>query len=129
METSRDVIFDEDVTFIISKKNHTYEVHDEEPKAPRGTGTDAEEHDPEDHDMAKPQKTEYPLREMIIYEKRPAWACEIIQDAKKHGALDGSLRESKRPCTYSNTWHCYSKSLMQNLPIMMKQLRRKYGRT
>ena len=30
------------------------------------------------------------------------WACEIIQDAKKYGAPDGSLRENKRPCTYTS---------------------------
>ena len=54
IETSRDVTFDEDAAFSRSKPNHTDEVHDEEPEAPRATDIDAEEHDPEDHDMTKP---------------------------------------------------------------------------
>ena len=39
---------------------------------------------------------------MVTYKRRPTWAREIIQDAEKYGAPDGSLRESKRPRT------CYS---------------------
>ena len=54
IETSRDVTFDEDITFSKSKQNHIDEVDDEEPKAPRVTGTNAKECDPEDHDMAEP---------------------------------------------------------------------------
>ena len=54
IETSRDVTFDEDIAFNKSRPNHADEVHDDEPKAPRATSTDAEEHDPEDHDMTEP---------------------------------------------------------------------------
>ena len=50
--------------------------------------------------MAEPQKLEDPPREMITYKRSPAQARDIIQDAEKYGAPDGSLRESKRPCTY-----------------------------
>ena len=39
---------------------------------------------------------------MITYKRRLAWARQIIQDAEKYGAPNGSLRESKRPSTYSS---------------------------
>ena len=39
---------------------------------------------------------------MISYKRRPAWARELIQDVEKYGAPDGSLRETKRPRTYSS---------------------------
>ena len=54
IETRRYVTFDEDATFSRSKMNHTYEVNDEVPKAPRETGTNAKNHGLEDHDMAEP---------------------------------------------------------------------------
>ena len=60
IETSRDVTFNEDTTFIRSRLNHADEVHDEDPEAPRETSTDPEEHDLEDHDMIEPQKPENP---------------------------------------------------------------------
>jgi hypothetical protein len=50
---SRDVTFDEDASFSISRKHHTYEIHDEEPEAPRvaesydGNDVVPEEHGPE----------------------------------------------------------------------------------
>ena len=52
--------------------------------------------------MEEPQKPKDPPREMITYKRRPAWAREIIQDAEKYGAPDGTFRESKRPRTYSS---------------------------
>ena len=51
------------------------------------------EHGPEDHDMAEPQRP----TKMSTKKSRPAWACDIIQDAEKYGAPDGSFRESKKP--------------------------------
>ena len=102
IETSKDVTFDEDTTFSRSRPNHVDEVHDEEPKAPRATNTDAKEHDLEDHDVIEPQRPEDPPKEVISHKRRPTWARELIQDAEKYGAPYGSLRESKRPCTYSS---------------------------
>ena len=100
IETSRDVTFDEDIAFSRSRQNHLDEVCDEEPEAPRVIDTDAKEHVSEDHDMEKPRKPKDPPQEMISYKRRLAWACEIIQDAKKYGAPVGYFRESKRPRTY-----------------------------
>lgn len=102
INTSRDVTFDEDAAFNRSRPNHTDEVHDEDFEAPRVTGTDSEEHDPEDHDMTEHQKPENSPKEVITHKRRPTWARELIQDAEKYGAPDGSLRESKRPRTYSS---------------------------
>ena len=84
------------------KQNHTDEVHDEDLEAPTVTDIDIEEHEAEDHDMAEPQKHEDPPKEVITYKRRPTWAREIIQDVEKYGAPNGSLRERKRPRTYSN---------------------------
>jgi hypothetical protein len=39
---------------------------------------------------------------MNTKKRRPTWAQEIIQDAKKYGAPNGSFGESKRPQPYSS---------------------------
>ena len=36
----------------------------------------------------------------IYHKRKPAWAHELIQDAERYGAPEGSLRDSKRPRTY-----------------------------
>ena len=82
--------------------NHAYEVHDEDLEDPKATGTNVEEHDPEDHDMIEPQNPENPPKEVISYKRRPAWDRELIWDSEKYGSPNGSLRESKKPCTYSS---------------------------
>jgi len=50
----------------------------------------------------EPQEPAEPSPKKINQKRRPAWAREIILDAKKYGAPDGSLRESKRPKPYSS---------------------------
>jgi hypothetical protein len=108
IETSRDVIFDEDATFSRSRQTHTDEVHGEEPEAPRVADTDIanhivpEEYVPDVHDMEEPQRPPDPPREMITNKRRPSWAWEIIQDAEKYGAPDGTFRESKKQQSYSS---------------------------
>ena len=52
--------------------------------------------------MTEPQKLEDLPKQVISYKRRPTWARELIQDAEKYGTPDGSLRESKRPRTYSS---------------------------
>ena len=51
--------------------------------------------------MTEPQRPKDPPKE-VSHKRRPVWARELIQDAEKYGAPDGSLRESKRPPTYSS---------------------------
>ena len=52
--------------------------------------------------MTDPQRPADPPQQMITHKRRPVWDREIIQDAEKFGALDGSSRESKRPRPYSS---------------------------
>jgi hypothetical protein len=40
--------------------------------------------------------------DLLRGKKRPTWAHEIIQDAKKYVALEGTYRESKKPKPYSS---------------------------
>jgi hypothetical protein len=103
IETSRDVTFNEDVTFSRSRQNHSDEVHDEEPKTPRVAYTNVgDDVVLEDHDIEEPHRPGDSSIEMNTKKRRPAWAREIIQDAEKYGAPDGSFRESKRPRPYSS---------------------------
>ena len=62
---------------------------------------DDKEHDLKDHDMAKPQMSVDPPKE-VSHKRKPVWARKLIQDAERYGAPEGSLRESKRPCIYSS---------------------------
>ena len=68
IETNKDVTFDKDAIFSISRQTHTNEVHDKEREAPRvvETGVDdnaiLEEHVSEDHDMTEPQRPIDPPR-------------------------------------------------------------------
>ena len=83
------------------RRNHAEEVLEEEPEAPRVTVRDDEEHDLEDHDMVEPQRPVDPPKEVSL-KRKPTWAREAIQDGEKYGAPEGSLRDSKRPRTYSS---------------------------
>ena len=49
--------------------------------------------------MAEPQMPVDPPKE-VSHKRKPAWARELIQDAERYGAPEGSLRESKRPRIY-----------------------------
>ena len=51
--------------------------------------------------MAELQRPVDPPKEVSL-KRKPAWGRELIQDAERYGAPEGSLRESKRPRTYSS---------------------------
>ena len=38
----------------------------------------------------------------VSHKRKPAWDRELIRDMERYGAPEGSLRESKRPRTYSS---------------------------
>ena len=95
MEISRDVTFDEDATLKRSKNCQHEEVY-EEYAPPRNVEATFL---PEDHDMTQPQ--EPPTME-ISRKRKPAWAREIIQEAERYGAPEGSTRISKKPKPFSN---------------------------
>ena len=93
--------FDEDEAFNKSRRHHAEEVLEEEPEATKATVRDDEEHDQVDHDMTEPQMP-MDLPKEVSHKRKPAWARELIQDAERYGAPEGSLRESKRPRIYSS---------------------------
>ena len=97
IEIRRDVTFDEDVAFCKSKKNSFEEIQDEEPKSPQGLEPKAE-----DHDELEPQRLEDLAKEGTLGKIRPAWARELMQEAKKYGAPNKTFRESRKPKTYSS---------------------------
>ena len=51
--------------------------------------------------MAEPQRLVDPPKEVSL-KRKPAWAHEAIQDVERYGAPKGSVRDSKRPRTYSS---------------------------
>ena len=51
--------------------------------------------------MAEPQMP-MDLPKEVSHKRKPVWARELIQDAERYGAPEGSLRERKRPCIYSS---------------------------
>ena len=51
--------------------------------------------------MVEPQRLVDPPKE-VSHKRKPTWARELIQDAERYGAPEGSLKESKRPRTYSS---------------------------
>ena len=93
--------FDEDEAFNKSRRHRAEEVPEEKPEAPKAIVRDDEEHDQVDHDMTEPQML-INLPKEVSHKRKPTWAREAIQDAERYGASEGSLRESKRPCTYSS---------------------------
>jgi hypothetical protein len=54
---------------------------------------------PEDHDMMESQE---PPRMIISHKRKPSWARELIQDAEKYGAPEGTMRQSKKPKPFSS---------------------------
>ena len=55
---------------------------------------------PEDHDMIEPQLPEESPSEKISRRRKPAQAREVIEDAKRHGAPEVTIRERKKPKPY-----------------------------
>ena len=53
----------------------------------------------EDRDILWPQE---PPHMIISPTRKQAWDWEMIQDAEKYGAPEGSMRQSKRPKSFSN---------------------------
>jgi hypothetical protein len=105
IEISIDVTFDEDATLKKSRRCHLEEVYEEYPVAPRVVepirevivSLDDEIH--EDHDMIESQE---PPQMMIIHKRKPAWVRELIQYGEKYGALEGTMRQVKKPKPFSS---------------------------
>ena len=52
--------------------------------------------------MMEPLKSPNSPTEVIIYQRKPGWVRERIQDEEKYGTPNKTFRESKRPRFYSN---------------------------
>ena len=81
-------------------------------EAPRVTARDDEERDLVDHDIAEPQMSVDPPNE-FSNKRKQAWARELIQDAERYGAPEGSLRESKRPRIRISRYSCMNRPVPQ----------------
>jgi hypothetical protein len=105
IDISRDVTFDEDATLKRSRKCQLEEVYEEEPVAPRvaepmkEVTVTSDDEIPEDHDMIESQE---PPHMTISHKRKPAWERELIQDAEKYGAPEGTMRQSKNPKPFSS---------------------------
>ena len=51
----------------------------------------------EDHDMTEPQRPEEFPSEMISHKRRLAWSCAVIEEEKRHGVPEGTIRERNKP--------------------------------
>jgi hypothetical protein len=105
IEISRDVTFDEDATLKKSIRCQLEEVYEEEPVAPRVAKpvreviTSPDEEILEDHDIIESQE---PSQMTIFHKRKPSWARELIQDGEKYGALQGTMRQVKKPKPFSS---------------------------
>jgi hypothetical protein len=111
IEISRDVTFDEDVSFHKSKQGRAEESHDEENGVPRAAETrevEAEESIPEDQDMAKPQRpVEKPTQKRRpLGHKRPSKMQRDMVPRMDH--LGKSRNQNRIP----TMWHYCVISLM-----------------
>ena len=76
------------------------EVYEEEtPPRNKENACLPEEETLEEHDMEEPQ--EPPTMEMSR-KRNPTWTREIIQEAERYRALEGSTRARNKPKTFSN---------------------------
>ena len=98
IEVSPSVVFDDDATFGRSKKDHANE-DTEVSKPPQDSEPIAEERNeledsiPGNHDELEPQRPADVPKDMITYKRRPSWEREVVMDAEKYGAPDGTSRE------------------------------------
>jgi hypothetical protein len=105
IEISRDVTFDEDATLKKSRRCQLEEVYEEEHVAPtvakpmREVITSHDEEILEDHDIIQSQE---PPQMTISHKRNPAWARELTQDGEKYGALEGTMRQVKKPKPFSS---------------------------
>ena len=94
IELSRDVTFDEDSAFKKSRKDKEDEEEHETPKSierPKEVRVEEEDLIPGYHDVIEPQLPEDLPNELISRKRKPAWACEVIEEEKIHGAPEGAI--------------------------------------
>ena len=99
IEISKDVTFDEETALKKSRRCQLEELHEDDvPPRMVEVEPSPEIVASEDHDMLEPKES----HTMDISRKiTHAWVREIIQEAERYGAPEGSIRTSKRsnPCS------------------------------
>jgi hypothetical protein len=115
IEISKDVTFDEEAALKKSRRCQLEEVYEEEPVNPkiiesvrevtrtaepvREVITSPDEETLEDHDITEVQE---PPQMTFFHKRNLAWARELIQDGEKYGVLEGTMRQVKRPKSFSS---------------------------
>ena len=46
--------------------------------------------------------------EMISRKRKHDWACDVIEEEKKHGSPEGTIRERKKPMSYPSYMYLMS---------------------
>ena len=94
MEIIKDVTFEENTTLNKSRKYQLEETYEQvvssiATELMKEVAPSLDDENLEEHDMLEPQEPPH----MNIYHKRnPSWAREIIQEAERYGAPEGSTR-------------------------------------
>jgi hypothetical protein len=104
---SRDVSFEEEVSFRKSRRSHIEtDSEREEEMVSSPPHTFAVQREPnEPVETIEPIDPIHPIdvpRELTVGRKRPAWAHQTLQQAEGHAAPRGTFRESKRPHRFSS---------------------------
>ena len=102
MEIGRDVTLDEEVALKRSRKCQHEEVYEEDatPRNVEPTFLPKDETLEENY-MLEPQE---PPTMNMPRKRNPAWEREIIQEAEKYGALEGSTRVRKKLSYFLVMW-------------------------
>jgi hypothetical protein len=99
------VIFDEDRKLKRSRKCQLEEVYEEEHVTPRVSKPVKEvtitldDEIPKNHDMIESQES---LQMTISHKRKPTLERELIQYGEKYGAPKGTMRQRKKPKTFSS---------------------------
>lgn len=105
IEVSRDVTFDEEITFQRSKESHI-DVDCKEHEAPQDAKLPVPDTHTLDDQREEPNDPIDPIepiehvdgpRDVVVAKRRPTWLCETLREVKKHASPQGSFRESRRP--------------------------------
>jgi hypothetical protein len=128
IEVSRDVTFDEEVTFRRSRESHM-EIDSEEQEAPKDENTDPS--NPVVHPLDYQGESVEPVnlpRDVALTRKRRTWLRDTLQDVEEHATPSGAFRESKRPQRFSSYMALISHIIDSELPVMRRQQANMFGR-
>ena len=127
IDINRDVTFDEDSSYIKSRKKPAEEPEEEE--APRIHDTSMnEETQEEDQEFEEPQRHVDPPQEKNPHKRKPAWVRKIIKVQKDMGFQKRISEKEREPDPVPVMYLYYVTLLIKNLPSMKKRQNIKNGR-